>query len=149
MFGLPWSIPPCCRCGARASPTGDGGGVMLGAVPVFSIGYMGWPHVVTRHRAKRRLATTRVAGAYATLWNLLFVPTPYIVGILAIVVLPRLDDPELANFRVSQTLLPPAVLAPHIRLAVEEAARMGPIPRDMLATLQREGDAPRGLRPAR
>jgi sodium/proline symporter len=85
-------------------------GVVLGAVLVFSIGYMGWPHVVTRHMAMRRPSTARMAGGYATLWNLLFVPAPYVVGILAIVILPRLDDPELAIFRVSQALLPPAVL---------------------------------------
>ena len=85
-------------------------GVVLGAVLVFSIGYMGWPHVVTRHMAMRRPATARMAGAYATLWNLLFVPAPYIVGILAIAILPQLDDPELAIFRVSQALLPPAVM---------------------------------------
>jgi sodium/proline symporter len=84
-------------------------GVALGAVLVFSIGYMGWPHVVTRHMAMTRPATARMAGAYATLWNLLFVPAPYVVGIMAIVILPHLKDPELALITVSQTLLPAAV----------------------------------------
>lgn len=83
-------------------------GVVLGAVLVFSIGYMGWPHVVTRHMAMRSPGTARRAAGYATLWNLLFVPAPYIVGVLAIVILPRLEDPELAIFQVSQTLLPAA-----------------------------------------
>jgi sodium/proline symporter len=83
-------------------------GVVLGAVLVFSIGYMGWPHVVTRHMAMKNPATARRAGAWATLWNLLFVPAPYLVGIMAIVILPGLDDPELAIFRVAQTLLPAA-----------------------------------------
>lgn len=84
-------------------------GVVAGAVLVFSIGYMGWPHVVTRHMAMRRQSTARLAGAYATAWNLLFVSAPYLVGILAIVILPALDDPELAIFEVARQLLPPAV----------------------------------------
>jgi sodium/proline symporter len=84
-------------------------GVVAGAVAVFSIGYFGWPHVVTRHMAMQRPSTARMAGAYATLWNLLFVSSPYLVGILAIVILPGLDDPELAIFRIAQELLPPAV----------------------------------------
>jgi sodium/proline symporter len=84
-------------------------GVVLGAVLVFSIGYMGWPHIVTRHMAMERPSTARLAGAYSTLWNLLFVPAPYIVGVLAIAILPRLDDAELAIFQVSQALLPAAV----------------------------------------
>ena len=84
-------------------------GVVAGAVLVFSAGYMGWPHVVTRHMAMKRPSTARLAGAYATAWNLLFVSTPYLVGILAILILPNLDDPELAIFQVAQTLLPSAV----------------------------------------
>jgi sodium/proline symporter len=83
-------------------------GVVLGAVLVFSIGYMGWPHVVTRHMAMQRPHTARKAGAYATLWNLLFVPSPYLVGVLAILILPELSDPELAIFEVSRVLLPAA-----------------------------------------
>jgi sodium/proline symporter len=84
-------------------------GVVLGAVLVFSVGYMGWPHVVTRHMAMQKPRTARLAGAYATIWNLLFVPAPYLVGVLAILILPTLDDPELAIFRVATTLLPAAV----------------------------------------
>ena len=82
---------------------------MAGALLVFSVGYMGWPHVVTRHMAMKRPGTARLAGAYATLWNLLFVPAPYIVGILAILILPQLGDPELAIFEVARLLLPAAV----------------------------------------
>jgi sodium/proline symporter len=82
---------------------------VAGAILVFSAGYMGWPHVVTRHMAMKRPGTARLAGAYATLWNLLFVPAPYIVGVLAIVILPQLDDPELAIFELARILLPSAV----------------------------------------
>ena len=83
-------------------------GIALGAVLIFSIGYMGWPHVVTRHMAMRRPATARLAGAYATVWNLLFVPSPYLLGILAIIIVPDLADPEMAIFEVAEKLLPAA-----------------------------------------
>jgi len=73
------------------------------------VGYMGWPHVVTRHMAMDDAASARRAGLYSTLWNLLFVPAPYLVGIFAILILPTLDDPEMAIFRVAGQLLPPAV----------------------------------------
>lgn len=84
-------------------------GVVAGALLIFSIGYMGWPHVVTRHMAMSRPATARRAGFWATLWNLFFVPAPYLVGILAILILPGLEDPEMAIFQVASKLLPAAV----------------------------------------
>ena len=84
-------------------------GIVVGAVLVFSVGYMGWPHVVTRHMAMRSPGTARLSGAYATLWNLFFVPAPYLIGILALLILPTLDDPELAIFRVAEQLLPATV----------------------------------------
>ena len=84
-------------------------GVVAGALLVFSVGYMGWPHVVTRHMAMTRPETARRAGFWATIWNLFFVPAPYLVGILAILILPGLDDPEMAIFRVAEQLLPAAV----------------------------------------
>lgn len=84
-------------------------GVVIGALLIFSVGYMGWPHVVTRHLAMQQPATARQAGAYATLWNLLFVSAPYLLGILAITILPDLDDPELAILRLAETLLPAAI----------------------------------------
>lgn len=84
-------------------------GVVAGALLIFSVGYMGWPHVVTRHMAMSSPGTARRAGLWATIWNLFFVPAPYLVGILAIVILPGLDDPEMAIFRVAALLLPAAV----------------------------------------
>ena len=84
-------------------------GIVAGALLIFSVGYMGWPHVVTRHMAMSRPATARKAGAWATLWNLFFVPTPYMLGIFAIVLLPELDDPEMAIFAAANALLPAAV----------------------------------------
>ena len=84
-------------------------GVVAGALLIFSVGYMGWPHVVTRHMAMSRPATARRAGAWATAWNLFFVPTPYMLGIFAVVLLPGLEDPEMAIFETAGRLLPAAV----------------------------------------
>ena len=84
-------------------------GTITGAVLIFSVGYMGWPHVVTRHMAMDNPNSARAAGLYSTLWNLFFVSAPYLIGIFAIVILPDLADPEQAIFEVAGKLLPPAV----------------------------------------
>ena len=84
-------------------------GVVAGAILIFSVGVMGWPHVVTRHMAMSQPATARKAGFWATIWSLFFVPAPYLVGIFAILILPGLDDPEMAIFQVASQLLPAAV----------------------------------------
>ena len=84
-------------------------GTITGAVLIFSIGYMGWPHVVTRHMAMDSPTSARAAGLYSTMWNLFFVSAPYLIGIFAIVILPDLADPEQAIFEVAGKLLPPAV----------------------------------------
>jgi sodium/proline symporter len=82
---------------------------LLGAVLIFSVGYMGWPHVVTRHMAMNSPKTARLAGVYSTIWNLFFVTAPYLLGIFAIIVLPKLADPEMAIFTLAEQLLPAAV----------------------------------------
>ena len=83
-------------------------GVVAGALMIFSIGYLGWPHVVTRHMAMKCPSTAREAGAWATIWNLFFVPTPYLIGIFAILIIPDISDPEMAIFEVAGKLLPSA-----------------------------------------
>ena len=85
-------------------------GEVAGAVLIFSVGYMGWPHVVTRHMAMSSPKTARMAGLYSTIWNLFFVTAPYVIGILAIIILPNLEDPEMAIFQVANKLLPGAVV---------------------------------------
>ena len=84
-------------------------GQVIGAVLVFSVGYMGWPHVVTRHMAMDKPSSARAAAVWSMGWNLLFVSAPYLVGIFAIVILPDLADPEMAIFAVAGKLLPPAI----------------------------------------
>lgn len=49
-------------------------GIIIGALLVFSIGYIGWPHVNVSHMAMRRPSVARQAGLYATIFNLLFIP---------------------------------------------------------------------------
>lgn len=84
-------------------------GEVAGAVLIFSVGYIGWPHVVTRHMAMQSPKTARLAAVYATVWNLFFVTTPYLLGIFALLVIPNLADGELAIFTLAGELLPPAV----------------------------------------
>ena len=82
-------------------------GLILGALLVFSIGYMGWPHVNVGHMSMRRASIARRAGLYATGFNFLFIPSAYIIGMMGLIIVPNLDDPEMAIFEVSQTVLPP------------------------------------------
>ena len=81
-------------------------GLILGALLVFSIGYMGWPHVVVSHMAMRKPSVARMAGVYSVVFNLLFIPGAYLVGMLALVVVPALDNPEMAIFEVAYRVLP-------------------------------------------
>ena len=85
-------------------------GLILGALLVFSIGYMGWPHVNVGHMSMRRASIARRAGLYATGFNFLFIPAAYIIGMMGLLIVPNLDDPEMAIFEVSQTVLPPFAL---------------------------------------
>ena len=81
-------------------------GVILGALMIFSIGYLGWPHVVVSHMAMKQPSVARGAGAYSMIFNYLFIPAPYLIGTFALVILPELNDPEQAIFQIAQTVLP-------------------------------------------
>lgn len=82
-------------------------GVILGAVLIFSIGYMGWPHVVVSHMAMRKPSVARRAGVYSLIFNMAFIPGAYLVGMFALLIVPNLQDPELAIFEVAAAVLPP------------------------------------------
>lgn len=82
-------------------------GLILGALLIFSIGYMGWPHVNVNHMSMRRASIARRASLYATGFNLLFIPSAYLIGMMGLLIVPNLANPELAIFEVSQTVLPP------------------------------------------
>ncbi|KAA9393331.1 sodium/proline symporter [Kocuria coralli] len=85
-------------------------GVILGALLVFSIGYLGWPHVVVGHMSMSRPSVARQASIYSTGFNLLFIPSAYIIGMLSLLIVPNLDNPELAIFQVAETVLPPVAV---------------------------------------
>lgn len=81
-------------------------GVILGAVLLFSVGYMGYPHVNVGHMTMKRASVAREASLYAMIFNLLFIPTCYFVGMMGLVILPKLDNPEMAIMEVASTVLP-------------------------------------------
>lgn len=70
-------------------------GVVLGAILIYSIGYMGMPHVVVRHMSMKSTKTVKGAILWAALWNQLFIFTPYLLGFAGIILLPNLADPEM------------------------------------------------------
>ena len=82
-------------------------GVILGALLIFSIGYIGYPHVNVGHMSMKRPSIARTAGLYSTGFNLLFIPGAYLIGLFALLIVPNLDNPELAIFEVAQVVLPP------------------------------------------
>lgn len=97
-------------------------GVVAGAVLIYSIGYMGLPHAVVRHLSMDDPDTAKRATIWNVFYNTFFVYQPYILGLVAIVLLPNLNDPEMAVPRLATTLLPSIVAA--IVLAALMAAVM-------------------------
>ncbi|WP_080876212.1 sodium/proline symporter [Oceanobacillus timonensis] len=70
-------------------------GVILGAVLIYAIGYMGLPHVTVRHMSMTDTNTTKNAVLWSAGFNQLFTFTPYLLGLSAIVIMPRIADPEM------------------------------------------------------
>lgn len=81
-------------------------GVIVSALLIFSVGVLGWPHVVVRHMAMQRPSQARRAAGYVMAWALLFVSTPTLIGVVSIAIVPDGTDPELAIFVTAQQLLP-------------------------------------------
>ena len=84
-------------------------GLVIGALLLWSIGYMGWPHVIVRNMAIDKASDIRPAAVWSYFYNLIFVISPYLIGLCAIVLLPALKDPEMAIFETSHLLLPPVI----------------------------------------
>ncbi|WP_129113675.1 sodium/proline symporter [Halegenticoccus tardaugens] len=97
-------------------------GVVAGAVLIYAIGYMGLPHAVVRHLSMKDADTTKKATIWNVFYNTFFVYQPYLLGLLAIVLLPNLSDPEMAIPTLAFRLLPTVVAA--IVLAALMAAVM-------------------------
>lgn len=97
-------------------------GVILGAILIYAIGYMGLPHAVVRHLSMEGTDTAKDAIGINIFFNTFFVYQPYILGLAAIVLLPSLNDPEMAIPRLALTLLPTIIAG--ILLAALMAAVM-------------------------
>lgn len=84
-------------------------GVVAGAVLIYAVGYMGLPHAVVRHLSMDTPDTTKRAAVWNVFYNTFFIYQPYLLGLLAIVLLPNLQDPEMAIPNLALELLPPVV----------------------------------------
>lgn len=97
-------------------------GVIAGAVLIYAIGYMGLPHAVVRHLSMDDPDTAKRATVWNVFYNTFFVYQPYLLGLVAIVLLPNLNDPEMAIPNLAFELLPTVVAS--IVLAALMAAVM-------------------------
>lgn len=82
-------------------------GIIIGAVLLFAIGGMGWPHVTVGHMSMKRSSIARDASLYATGFNLLFIPSAYLIGMMGLLIVPQLDNPEMAIMEIAYSVLPP------------------------------------------
>lgn len=82
-------------------------GIIFGAILVFAVGGMGWPHVTVGHMSMKRSSIARDASLYATGFNLLFIPSAYLIGMMGLLIVPNLDNPEMAIMEIAYTVLPP------------------------------------------
>lgn len=97
-------------------------GVVIGAILIYAVGYMGLPHAVVRHLSMDNPDTTKRAAIWNVFYNTFFIYQPYLLGLMAIVLLPNLQDPEMAIPTLALDLLPTVVAA--IVLAALMAAVM-------------------------
>ncbi|MDS9472868.1 sodium/proline symporter [Sporosarcina pasteurii] len=81
-------------------------GVVLGAILIYSIGYMGLPHVVVRHMSMKSTKTVKGAVLIGAIWNQFFIFVPYILGLIGIILLPTIADPEMVITELAYTLFP-------------------------------------------
>lgn len=95
-------------------------GVVAGAVGVYLIGYMGLPHVVIRHMAMEHTRLAKRTVVIATVWNQLFIFIPYILGLMGILMLPNIADPEMVVVTLAYELLP-TILAAIVLVAIMSA----------------------------
>jgi sodium/proline symporter len=105
----PPSTPPSSPSGGEASIQEQGGGGRWSG-PHLLGRIQGWPHVVVPHMAMTKPSSARLAGVYSILWNLLFVTSPYLDGIMALLIVPEIADRKWRYSRYPTSLLPPAVV---------------------------------------
>lgn len=95
-------------------------GVILGSSLIYMVGYMGLPHVVVRHMSMKSTKTVKSATLWSAVYNQLFAFSPYILGLIGIVLLPNLSDPEMVIPTLAYTFFP-AVFAALLLSAVMAA----------------------------
>jgi len=81
-------------------------GMVIGAILIYSIGYMGLPHVVVRHMSMKSTKTVKGAVMISAIWNQFFIFVPYILGLIGIILLPTIADPEMIITELAYTLFP-------------------------------------------
>lgn len=86
-------------------------GVIIGAVLIYAIGYMGLPHVSVRHMSMRDASTTKDAVLWSAGFNQLFTFTPYILGLSAIILMPTISDPEMVIPEMIYSMFPDVAAA--------------------------------------
>jgi|SRR5690625_29016 len=86
-------------------------GVILGSSLIYMIGYMGLPHVVVRHMSMESTKTVKSATIWSALYNQFFAYSPYILGLVGIVLLPNLSDPEMVIPTLAYTFFPAVIAA--------------------------------------
>jgi sodium/proline symporter len=85
--------------------------MILGAILIYGIGYAGLPHCVVRHMSMKAPETARSALIWSTIWNQLFVYSPYLLGLAGIVLLPELSDPEMVIPTLVEQMFPGVIAA--------------------------------------
>ncbi|WP_156291380.1 sodium/proline symporter [Oceanobacillus salinisoli] len=86
-------------------------GMVLGAILIYAITYMGLPHVVVRHMSMKSTKTVKGAVLVSSIWNQIFVFAPYVLGFVGIVMLPNLSDPEMVIPTLAYTFFPGVIAA--------------------------------------
>src|SRR5699024_7397331 len=81
-------------------------GVIIGAILIYSIGYMGLPHVVVRHMSMQSTKTVRTATLWSAIYNQAMAFSPYLLGLIGIIPLPNIADPEMVVSELAYTFFP-------------------------------------------
>lgn len=81
-------------------------GVIVGALLLYSIGYMGLPHVVVRHMSMKSTKTVKSATLWSAIYNQAMAYSPYLLGLIGIVLLPNIADPEMVVSELAYQFFP-------------------------------------------
>src|SRR5699024_7049697 len=77
----------------------------------YMIGYMGLPHVVVRHMSMESTKAVKSATLWSARYNQFVAYSPYILGLIGIVLLPNLSDPVMVIPTLAYTFFPAVIAA--------------------------------------